>query len=286
MLRQWLQAASHGDVAALRHILQADYAWLEYEHFGYTALHLSVWAGRANACAYLLAHGASVHRRINKPRDSAVHGMTPLHLATYEGHADVVAVLLDAGAALDALYDGCTCLQVAAKRGYFDIVELLVQRGAAMNLQDATGRTSLYDVAAWGYAKLAKLCVDHGANVNIFNSLGLGALYAAAHTGDRSTTEFLINAGANFHNLQLLTPSAAGSSLHELVGRLDQRPLHVAALSVLMLNGPSAESVRLLIEFGLAPTAQLEFLTALGDWATSHDQMALAKFCADWGVCM
>lgn len=92
-----LQAASDGDVARVRELIQGQ---------------------QENSLADFLER-----------RDR--FGWTALSLASEKGHRDIVLVLLEAGAnPSSAAYDGKTPLMIASFRGQAAIVSALVERGA------------------------------------------------------------------------------------------------------------------------------------------------------------
>jgi len=69
--------------------------------------------------------------------------------------------------------------------------------GIDMNIQDTTGRTSLWFAAFNRRTEMCKLLVESGANVNIQDMNGDTALIRASLNGYTETVKYLLSKGAN-----------------------------------------------------------------------------------------
>jgi len=121
------EAASLGEVARLRKLLEADPALAgARSDDDFTALHYAAFFDGPEATRLLLEHGADVNAFADN--DLGVH---PLNSAAAAGRRDVAAVLLEHGADPDApTRGGFTPLDAASENGDETLAELLRSHGA------------------------------------------------------------------------------------------------------------------------------------------------------------
>ncbi len=154
-------AAMHGDVAAVRALLDAGADPDAAQGDGMTGLH---WAGERGdtAVARLLL---DVHADVE--RQTRVGAYRPLHLAARGGFDRVVTLLLAAGASADArtTTGSVTALHFAAASGSIATVTALLARGAAVDaLEERWGQTPLMFAAAAGRTGVVEALIDGGAD--------------------------------------------------------------------------------------------------------------------------
>eukprot|EP00500_Bicosoecida_sp_ms1_P002633 CAMPEP_0203811570 /NCGR_PEP_ID=MMETSP0115-20131106/3641_1 /ASSEMBLY_ACC=CAM_ASM_000227 /TAXON_ID=33651 /ORGANISM="Bicosoecid sp, Strain ms1" /LENGTH=376 /DNA_ID=CAMNT_0050720395 /DNA_START=162 /DNA_END=1288 /DNA_ORIENTATION=- len=152
------EAASTGDVGALRRLLAAG------SNTGYT-----------NA-----------------------RGLTALHYAAARGKVDAVRALLEAKAPLDAVdRDGRTPLLRAAADGAWEVVVLLCDAGADVNRQTPAGSSALhYWAGGRGRGDAFAALRRAGAWINARNDGQWTPLHLAASRGHTAGVEALVRAGA------------------------------------------------------------------------------------------
>ena len=155
-------AAEHGDISAVRALLEKKADVNAAQIDGTTALH---WAARANnleMTEMLLKAGA----RVSAANQS---GATPMLLAAMNGNAAIVERLIQAGADPNAPLSptGDTALMMAARTGKVDAVRVLLDHGAQVNARETWGgTTALMWAVSERHPEAAKLLVERGADVN------------------------------------------------------------------------------------------------------------------------
>lgn len=134
------QAASRGDLAALRRLVGEDRALANVTgDGGWTPLHLAAQGGHLELARFLLESGANVHLRSSNPLENQ-----PLHAAAAGGHASLVRLLLENGARVNARErSGWTALHGAAQAGDEALTELLLEHGADVSAKTDDGLTPL-----------------------------------------------------------------------------------------------------------------------------------------------
>src|SRR5258706_1809111 len=146
--------ASHGDVAAMKKMLDARLDPNTRDAAGYTPLIAAARVGDFAMIRLLTSRGADP----NLP-DGAVNSWTPLLHAVHKAQPGSIAALLDAGAnANGADTHGTTPLIMAAGYGYTDIVKILLARGANPRLPMRDGLTAI-DLARSGSPDIDGLTV-------------------------------------------------------------------------------------------------------------------------------
>jgi len=194
-------AASAGDVATLRRLLERDPRLARAGYWYAPAVHFAAREGHAEAVRLLLDSGADpeanglndrnliemarergheqISQMLERERErrgrvvaqSADH---PIHKASALGQADAVRAMLDADAALVNLGSrrGGTPLHCAVLGGSREMVNLLLDRGAAMHAR-TPGDLQAIDFAIWGERgssvndDMVRLLVSRGATYDL-----------------------------------------------------------------------------------------------------------------------
>ena len=163
-------AASTGDVATLRRLLEGDRRLARAEYWYAPAVHFAAREGHAEAVQLLLDAGADpegnglndrtliemarergheqIAKMLERARDRPGRIVAqptdhPIHLAAERGDAKAIKALLDADASLTTLGDrfGGTPLHRAVLGGHRDVVTMLLDRGADIH--------AVHGSAAW-----------------------------------------------------------------------------------------------------------------------------------------
>lgn len=219
------QAATRGDTAAVRTMLEANPELLEARNpWGRTPLCAAARDGGGNAAVIrlLIELGADVNAADKS-------GWIPIGLAAWRGaqYRETVDALLDAGAALpsggreagmlleyaaagglERLYDAMiekgaapdtasAFLHAAAGGGSKRIVESLVARGFDANKKDEFGWTPLHIAAEQGQREIMALLLERGAGIDARNMLGQTAYNVLQERDDGELAAFLRAAGAD-----------------------------------------------------------------------------------------
>jgi hypothetical protein len=162
------QAATTGNIDAVRSLLASGAGVNGMDASGWTALHFASAGGRTAVAALLLDQGAD-------PNARARFDMTPLHWAALAGHAEVAGLLTRRGARTDSRNAyGMTPLHLAAND---KVVNVLATAGAAINPLDDRGQTPLH-TARQGL--VAKTLIEHLADLRIRTPQGRTAMEVAA----------------------------------------------------------------------------------------------------------
>lgn len=144
------EAATRGDVAAMREMIASGEEPGAFDANGLTALHWAARVGQVAAIEALAEAGARIDAFDH--RDT---GWTPMQHAIHKNHEAAVASLLRAGASPEATRQGgLTPLIMAAGYGQTSIVRMLLEAGADPRAE-AEGVNALWSAA--GGAALADL---------------------------------------------------------------------------------------------------------------------------------
>jgi len=147
-------AASQGDVAAMKKLLDMGLDPNARDATGYTPLISAARAGNVSMIRLLTSRGADPNLR-----DAAVNSWTPLLHAVHKGQPGSIAALLDAGADANGNDSyGTTPLMMAAGYGYTDIVKILLAHKANPRLAATDGITAL-DLARAGVPDIDRFTV-------------------------------------------------------------------------------------------------------------------------------
>ena len=191
--RQFLEAASSGDVPRMKYLLYkgTDIDTTSKSEGRRSALLLAAKNGREQAVKVLLEKGANF-----ATKDSFDY--TALHLAAQHGEISVVQVLLDKGADLEAKTSiGDTALHCAAESGYESVVQVLLEKGADLDVKNHYKETALHLAAKFGHRSTVQALLDKGADLEA-ETYGIGtALHGAAHFGHESVVRVLLKKGAD-----------------------------------------------------------------------------------------
>ena len=149
-------AASGGDLAGMKRMLDAGLDPNAHDSAGYTPLISAARAGNVEMIRLLTSRGANPN-----VSDAAVNSWTPLLHAVHKAQPRAIAALLDAGAnPNDADPHGTTPLMLAAGYGYTDIVKILLAHKANPRLAASDGITAL-DLARSGVPDIDRFTVFH-----------------------------------------------------------------------------------------------------------------------------
>lgn len=158
-----VEAARHGDVAAVRTLLDTGADVNVPDGDGSTALHWAASSGNVAMTQALLKAGAHVRAA------TRIGSITPLFMAARHGHAAIIDELLKAGAtATETNANGTTVLMMAASSGNAPATKLLLDRGADPDAKDLTnGQTALMFAAARNSVDAIRVLLEHRADVHV-----------------------------------------------------------------------------------------------------------------------
>ena len=156
-------AASRGDIAAVRTLLKQAADVSAAQGDGMTALHWAAQRSDAELTSVLLTAGANLRAT------TRLGGYTPLHLASEAGASAVIKALVAAGADVNArTTTGATPLMFAASSGSADAVNVLLELSADANAtESANGQTALMFAAALDRADAVRALVQRGADARL-----------------------------------------------------------------------------------------------------------------------
>lgn len=231
------QAASSGDVPALKKILDAGAVYVDYrkrrEPKGWSALHFAVQSCQDAAVELLLARGADVNLRDD--RDKPV-----VHKAVSEDEQlPVLKRLLSAGVDLLATSDtGATVLhEVRCGEAARLVLAALkpVQRKQLLAATTADGLTPLHVAAANRFgSEVCRVFIETDlVDVNVVDELGETPLFSAVRTEALESMGVLLEAGCSISQLnnkrmdvfQLCLRDRTDFALELLLCELNQRTL-------------------------------------------------------------
>jgi ankyrin repeat protein len=152
-------AASKGDKAAVRALIQQKADVNAPQTDGATALHWAVYREDADLVDTLIRAGA-------KPAVTNREGVTPLMMAALYGNAGIIDRLLKAGADAKAVGpNGETMLMLAARNGNPAAVRLLIEAGADVNAKEHLRQTTaLMWAAEQRHPEAVKVLLASGAD--------------------------------------------------------------------------------------------------------------------------
>jgi uncharacterized protein len=188
-------AATRGDVAALRCLLDAGASVLAQDGAGRTALIQAAYANQVEAGRLLIAAGADVNVQDNSRQSAYL-------IPTADGGLDFLRLTLANGADVHSLdrFNG-TGLIRAADRGHVEIVRELLKTDIKIDHVNNLGWTALLEAIMLGdggprHTEVVRLLVEAGANVNLADSNGVSPRQHAQRRGYTQMIEILTQAGA------------------------------------------------------------------------------------------
>jgi ankyrin repeat protein len=188
MSKEFIDAATQGDVAKVKEMLQVDPLLAQSrDENGLSVILKATYYGNRDVVEALLASGVKLNifeaaatgqtDQVSKliEDDPALvnsyspDGFAPLSLAVFFGHPETVDVLLAAGAEVSAPSRETmklTPLASALAAGHNQIARTLIAHGADVNAKGDSDVTPLHTAAARGNIEAATLLLDHGADIH------------------------------------------------------------------------------------------------------------------------
>jgi Skp family chaperone for outer membrane proteins len=154
--RRFFQAASRGNLEAVKNALDQDTDVNATTPNEQTALMLAAYDGHKQVVQYLLDNGATVDH-------ADTNGRTALMYAATLQAPDTVAALIDAGAKVNRQDDeeGFTPLMFAAGEGNVEVIRRLLDAGADPTITDTDGDTALDFAQRSDHDQALKLLKQH-----------------------------------------------------------------------------------------------------------------------------
>lgn len=199
---------------------------------GGTPLLCALHAGRAQAAALLLEHGARADVRAQGARWT---GYTPLMAAAQKNLPELVERLIAQGVPVNAIgTHGDSALTLAAEHADGVVVDALLEAGADTRARSERGLTALMIAAYRQHADMVERLLAQGAEVDAVDGDGNSALILAVSSNQPENTaivQALLRHGAR-RDLR----NAGGKSAMDIA---EQRALHTM-LRALRQAGPAA----------------------------------------------
>jgi ankyrin repeat protein len=215
MSQEFIDAATQGDVAKVKEMLQADPSLAQSrDENGLSVVLKATYYGRRDVVEALLASGVElnvfeaaatgqtdrVHTLIESDRtlvnSYSPDGFAPLSLAAFFGHPETVDVLLAAGAEVSAPSRETmklTPLASSLAAGHNQIARTLIEHGADVNAKGDTDVTPLHTAAARGNIEAATFLLEHGADINATTTGGKKPVTYAEERNHPEMVDFLRN---------------------------------------------------------------------------------------------
>lgn len=215
MSQEFIDAATQGDVAKVKEMLQADPSLAQLkDQNGLSVILKATYYGRRDVVEALLDSGvqlnvfeAAATGQANRIRalieqDPALvnsyspDGFAPLSLAVFFGHAETVDALLAAGAEVSAPSRETmklTPLASALAAGHNQIARTLIDHGAHVNAKGDSDVTPLHTAAARGNIEAATFLLEHGADINATTTDGKKPITYAEERNHPEMVDFLKN---------------------------------------------------------------------------------------------
>ena len=219
MSQEFINAATHGEVAKVKEMLKSDPTLATAkDETGTSVILKATYYGQREVVQTLLATGVELNifeaaatgqtarvQELTSQNKSlanafASDGFMPLGLAVFFGHPETVEVLLKAGANVNATTRETmkvTPLASAAAARQIGIARVLIAHGANINAQAENNFTPLHEVAARGDLEFATLLLDHAADINAKTKDGKTPLDFAQEHKQTAMVELLRNKGGN-----------------------------------------------------------------------------------------
>ena len=215
MSQEFIDAATQGNVAKVKEMLQADPSLAEAkDENGLSVILKATYYGQRDVVEALLASdvelnlfeaaatGQTGRVRTLIEQDPTLansyspDGFTPLSLAVFFGHPETVDALLAAGAEVNAASRETmklTPLASAMATAQIEIAKTLIEHGANVNAKAASDLTPLHTAAARGNIEAAKLLLKNGADINATTTDGKKPLVYAEERNHPEMVAFLKN---------------------------------------------------------------------------------------------
>lgn len=215
MSQEFIEAATQGDVARVKEMLQADPSLAQSkDQNGLSVILKAAYYGKRDIVEALLASGVQLNifeaaatgqteciRTLIQDNPALVNsfspdGFAPLSLGVFFGHPETVDALLAAGAEVNAPSRETmklTPLASAMATAQNEIARTLIQHGANVNAKGESDLTPLHTAAARGNIEAATLLLDHGADINATTSDGKKPISYAEERSHPEMVEFLQN---------------------------------------------------------------------------------------------
>jgi|ERR1700752_1224510 len=215
MSQEFIEAATQGDVAKVREMLQADPRLAEAkDQDGLSVILKATYYFKPDVVEVLLASGVQLNlfeaaatgqtdrvRKLIQDDPTLVNayspdGFTSLSLAVFFGHPETVDALLAAGAEVNAASQESmklTPLASAIATAKNEISKTLIEHGANVNAKGANDLTPLHTAAARGNIEAATLLLEHGADINATTTDGKKPIAYAEERNHPEMVEFLKN---------------------------------------------------------------------------------------------
>jgi uncharacterized protein len=218
-------AASTGDVATLRRLLEHDPRLARAEYWYAPAVHFAAREGHADAVRLLLHSGAD-------PEQNGLHDRNLIEMARERGHEPIARMLEEererrgrvaAQSADHPIHRAAALGEIDAVRAFLDADATLVNRGGRQ------GVTPLHCAVVGGSRETVDLLLDRGANIHARNPDDLQAIDFAVW-GDRQPSVnddmvlLLVSRGATYD----LTLAAALGDLASVRQMLDDDPARIS----------------------------------------------------------
>lgn len=215
MSQEFIDAATQGDVAKVKEMLQADPSLAQSrDENGLSVVLKATYYGRRDVVEALLASGVELNvfeaaatgqtarvRTLIEEDPALVNsyspdGFAPLGLAAFFGHPETVDVLLAAGAEVSAPSRETmklTPLASALATGQNQIARTLIEHGAHVNAKGESDVTPLHTAAARGNIEAATFLLEHGADINATTTDGKKPVTYAEERNHPAMVDFLRN---------------------------------------------------------------------------------------------
>jgi uncharacterized protein len=215
MSQEFIDAATKGDVAKVKEMLQADPSLAEAkDENGLSVILKATYYGQRDVVEALLASGVQLSlfeaaatgqtarvRTLIEADPALVNsyspdGFTSLSLAVFFGHPETVNALLEAGAEVNAASRETmklTPLASAMATAQIEIAKTLIEHGANVNAKAASELTPLHTAAARGNIEAATLLLENGADINAMTTDGKKPIAYAEERNHPEMVEFLKN---------------------------------------------------------------------------------------------
>jgi uncharacterized protein len=215
MNQEFIDAATQGDVAKVKEMLQTDPSLAQSkDQNGLSVILKATYYGKRDIVEALLASGVEQNvfeaaatgqtdriRALIEQDPALVNsyspdGFSPLSLAVFFGHPETVDVLLAAGAEVSAPSRESmklTPLASALAAGHNQIARTLIEHGADVNAKGDTDVTPLHTAAARGNIEAATFLLEHGADINATTTDGKKPITYAEERNHPEMVDFLKN---------------------------------------------------------------------------------------------